>query len=468
MKKMIFVEKGSTFIYSRNKKFTNLSNSIPVHPSSDPYYGNLLEIDKAGGFHSFLSKCHLQYGPVFYFWMKADKVASVGHPKLWRSMRTVQEKTDHFRQFFQPLFKTNELIDYVNGDSREERYRKHYNPVLNQDTVNNYHFHTFSKNSKKLSTRIRALQNQGKSVSINQLFGQYIVENMIEIIFGETGLEDNLVIKVYNALKDSLIYAELNVFTSKRNEEEEREFNINVSFVHDFIKSTMNKRANKGSHNPAVLFDLLYNSNPHNVVFGDCVSMLYTASLAVISNLIFSTYHLVKNKSVLEILKSEIASSMERSDDICIKSIQKMKFLRACINESLRLSPTVSTAGRVAHDNIDLGNNLVIPKDTPIVFPLGMIMNDASLWKDPEKFNPSRFKEDQIKFSIQYSPFGFAGGRVCPGVAITRLEAQIALARIFKEFDFELENESQMMNVFDITFACPKEDIFLKIHNKSF
>ena len=59
---------------------------------------------------------------------------------------------------------------------------------------------------------------------------------------------------------------------------------------------------------------------------------------------------------------------------------------------------------------------LTIPKDMRVWIPVYGIHRDPSIYPDPDKFDPERFNEDQIKeiHSLHYLPFG-AGPRNCLG-----------------------------------------------------
>lgn len=60
--------------------------------------------------------------------------------------------------------------------------------------------------------------------------------------------------------------------------------------------------------------------------------------------------------------------------------------------------------------------NFSIPKGTSVAIPVFGLHRDSNIFPDPEKFDPERFSEENIKtrHSYVYLPFG-EGPRICIG-----------------------------------------------------
>lgn len=90
-----------------------------------------------------------------------------------------------------------------------------------------------------------------------------------------------------------------------------------------------------------------------------------------------------------------------------------MKYLRACIDETLRLSQVAPYAARVSDEDIYL-KSYKLPAHTPIILALGISFTDENVFHDCGKFLPERFIDNDFP-SFSFTPFGFAGKRNCPG-----------------------------------------------------
>ena len=106
----------------------------------------------------------------------------------------------------------------------------------------------------------------------------------------------------------------------------------------------------------------------------------------------------------------------------------RLPFLRAILEESLRLYPPVPRFDREAAAADMLGEHEVKPGDLISVWPW-IIHRHRKLWSDPDVFDPERFaggqKEERHRF--QYIPFG-GGPRTCVGARLAMAEALTILA----------------------------------------
>lgn len=122
-------------------------------------------------------------------------------------------------------------------------------------------------------------------------------------------------------------------------------------------------------------------------------------------------YELVQNPQIQEDLIAEI-DEVRENGDITYEALHKMKLLDMIVSEVLRKWPPVGQIDRNCSKDYMLelndGNKLKIPKDTVIFLPVYSIHHDPEHFEDPEKFDPYRFSEENVK-SIRhgtYLPFG--------------------------------------------------------------
>lgn len=59
-------------------------------------------------------------------------------------------------------------------------------------------------------------------------------------------------------------------------------------------------------------------------------------------------------------------------------------------------------------------DDVVIPAGVGVVIPASMVHRDERYWEDPERFNPDRFIDRELKHPYAYIPFS-AGSRNCIG-----------------------------------------------------
>jgi len=110
----------------------------------------------------------------------------------------------------------------------------------------------------------------------------------------------------------------------------------------------------------------------------------------------------------------------------------RLPFLRAVVEEAMRLYPPAATLSRraAAADRI---SDLAIPKGALVVVSPYVVHRHRKLWSEPDLFRPDRFmpgaREGVDRF--QFIPFG-AGPRICIGLRFAMLEAVILLTTLLR------------------------------------
>ena len=90
-------------------------------------------------------------------------------------------------------------------------------------------------------------------------------------------------------------------------------------------------------------------------------------------------------------LRKEIEEALDGRSDITFDDLDKLSFLDDCIKETMRLYPTVVYIGRCSLKEDKLGP-YTIPPNTRVVLKIGSLGHDPKYWKNPNEFDPDRFK----------------------------------------------------------------------------
>jgi len=102
------------------------------------------------------------------------------------------------------------------------------------------------------------------------------------------------------------------------------------------------------------------------------------------------------------------------------------ELIRSTIEEVLRLDPPVHlTRPRVIIEETEIGGTTLHPSD-PVVPLLAAANRDPEEFEDPENFDIERSANRHLSFGL--------GRHLCLGAALARMEAQIAVRKIFERF----------------------------------
>jgi cytochrome P450 len=161
-------------------------------------------------------------------------------------------------------------------------------------------------------------------------------------------------------------------------------------------------------------------------------------------------FYLSHNAEAYQKLAKEIRGQFKEYKDI--KGGQRLtscRYLRACIDEALRVSPPVTgTLWREPYDGSEsvVIDGHVVPPGTQIGVNTYALHHNEAYFPRPFDFNPDRWlldsanKNDEAMLSRMQSafcPFS-VGGRACAGKAMAYLEASLVVAKTIWLFDFEL------------------------------
>ncbi|HYE47816.1 MAG TPA: cytochrome P450 [Caulobacter sp.] len=99
--------------------------------------------------------------------------------------------------------------------------------------------------------------------------------------------------------------------------------------------------------------------------------------------------------------------------------------INAVVEEVLRYEPPVDITGRIAHRDMEIGGCPVKSRQAMTV-SLRAANRDPEVFDDPHAFNVSRKHRPHVAFG--------GGAHICIGAPLARLEAQVALVRLFERF----------------------------------
>ncbi|CAK8566930.1 unnamed protein product [Lathyrus sativus] len=134
--------------------------------------------------------------------------------------------------------------------------------------------------------------------------------------------------------------------------------------------------------------------------------------------------------------------------------LKEMKYLKACLCESMRLYPPVAWDSKHAAGTDMLPDGTKVEKgDKVTYFPYGMGRMEALWGKDWNEFKPDRWFDEAVKEGDtnvvlkHVSPYKFAvfqaGPRVCLGKEMAFIQMEYVVASILKQFEIRPVSDDQ-------------------------
>ncbi|KAI0089810.1 cytochrome P450 monooxygenase pc-3 [Irpex rosettiformis] len=209
------------------------------------------------------------------------------------------------------------------------------------------------------------------------------------------------------------------------------------------VKEDEEEADGKVEESGTLLGHLVNSTDDPKIIRDETLNILLAGRDTTAITLTMSIYNLSQHPHILRRLREEIheyvGTNRPSYDDI-----KKMKYLRAFINEVLRLYPPVPVNSRCSkHDTVwpsvqRGGTPLFIPADTRMVYFVFIMHRRKDLWgPTAQEFDPDRFLDDRLHKYLTPNPFIFlpfnAGPRICLGQQFAYNEISFMLIRLLQQ-----------------------------------
>ncbi|XP_014678365.1 PREDICTED: LOW QUALITY PROTEIN: cytochrome P450 20A1-like [Priapulus caudatus] len=239
--------------------------------------------------------------------------------------------------------------------------------------------------------------------------------------------------------------------------------------MYALIKAAIDHRREHGptSGNDRIFLDAVL--DPDNNIDPDvqlldpflyAIAGLHTTGLA----LTWGIYYLALNEEVQERLCKELKDQLGDTA-MSPQEFSDNRYLRQVIDETLRCA--VIGPYLCQSQDYDRARGYDIPKDTPVIEAIGVVMQDENIWPEPTMFDPERFNQENSKGRSTYAfqPYGFSGKRVCPGYRLANAEIGVALSELCRRFKFHLVAGQVVQPVHGLV-TRPKDEIWITISKR--
>jgi cytochrome P450 len=190
---------------------------------------------------------------------------------------------------------------------------------------------------------------------------------------------------------------------------------------------------------------------------GDQVATMILAGHETTATALFwSLYLLALDPATQDQLAAEVPGAIVNG----ALDIERLKFTRAVVDETMRLYPPAFLIARAAAAADTIVGIPVKKNDVVLVAPW-LLHRHEKLWRDPNAFIPARFMPPAPPPDrFAYLPFG-VGARVCIGAHFALVEATLALAKMIGAFRVELLDQEPVIPVGVVTTQPDRSPMFM-------
>ncbi|XP_076579833.1 cytochrome P450 20A1 [Chaetodon auriga] len=434
------------------------ASGIPGLNPTDEKDGNLQDIVNKGSLHEFLVSLHQEFGPVASFWFGGRPVVSLGSVQQLRQHINPNHSTDSFETMLKSLLGYQSGMG--GGASETIRRKKVYESAINNTLKNN--FPLVLKLVEELVGKWKSFPEAQHTPLCAHLLG-LAMKTVTQLALGESFRGDTEVISfrknhdaIWSEIGKGYLDGSLEKSSSRKGHYEKA-----LSEMESMLLSVLKDR--KAQRKQTVFVDaLLQSSLSERQVMEDC--MVFTlAGCVIAANLcIWALRFLSASEEVQDKLYQELDEVLG-SDPVSLDKIPQLRYCQQVLNETVRTAKLTPVAARLQEVEGKVDQH-VIPKETLVIYALGVILQDSDTWSTPYRFDPERFEEESVKKS--FCLLGFSGNQTCPELRFAYTVATVLLSTLVRQLKLHQLN-GQVTEVRSELVSTPKEETWISVSRRS-
>lgn len=292
-------------------------------------------------------------------------------------------------------------------------------------------FETVDNIGDKLVNVIKKESKSSNEIEVHEFLARFMTDSISNVAFGmdSNSLEDanSMFRKMGKEIVDLDVLGFLKFFFTSSFPELSRRMHFTankrsvIDFFHNTFVTKMEQREQQNIFRKDFLQILLELKKNASLTVSELASesfIFFLAGFETSSTLsVFTIYELALNPDIQQKLRDEIKTGIDENDGkLTYDLLFSFKFLDMVMNETLRKYPP-GFINRFSKKDFKIpGTEMIIPANTDININIFSIHRDPEYYPDPGKFDPERFKPENIKNRepLSYIPFG-GGPRKCIG-----------------------------------------------------
>ncbi|XP_078275460.1 1,25-dihydroxyvitamin D(3) 24-hydroxylase, mitochondrial [Rhinoraja longicauda] len=459
-------------------------NSIPG-PIRWPVVGSLLEIMRRGGLqkqHTTLVEFHKKFGKIFKMKLGPFESVHVGAPCL---LEAIFRKESNYPQRLE-IKPWKAYRDYRNEaygllilEGKEwQRVRSVFQKKLMKPTEIVKLDGKINGVLKDFIRRLETLRDEtGKVDDLYQELNKWSFETICLVLYDKRFglLEQNVGEESLNFIQAIKIM--MNTFGKMMVTPVEihKRFNTKIWKDHteawDTIfksaKCHIDERLNRNSSCPAndFLSDIYNGSELSRKELYATITELQIGGVETTANsLLWAIFNLSRNTKAQEKLYEELLRVLPEDQAPTAEDIRKMPYLKACLKESMRITPSIPFTSRTLDEETLLGDYL-LPKGTTLTISYHALGWNEENFDDGMQFKPERWLQDKDKINpFAHMPFG-VGKRMCIGRRLAELQLQLAICWLVRKYKIVATDED-LVESLNFGIMVPNRNIPVAFHNR--
>ncbi|XP_049426525.1 cytochrome P450 20A1 isoform X3 [Epinephelus fuscoguttatus] len=207
---------------------------------------------------------------------------------------------------------------------------------------------------------------------------------------------------------------------------------------------------------------LLQSSLTERQIMEEC--MVFTqAGCVITANLCIWALHFLSTSEELQNKLYQELDEVLGSDPVTLDKIPQLRYCQQVLNETVRTAKLTPVAARLQGVEGKVDQH-VIPKETLVIYALGVVLQDSDAWSIPYRFDPDRFEEESVRKT--FCLLGFSGNQTCPELRFAYTVATVLLSTLVRQLKLH-QIKGQVMEVRSELVSTPKDETWITVSGRS-
>uniref|UniRef100_A0A4W4F256 Cytochrome P450, family 20, subfamily A, polypeptide 1 n=1 Tax=Electrophorus electricus TaxID=8005 RepID=A0A4W4F256_ELEEL len=390
------------------------ASGVPGLNPTEEKDGNLQDIVNKGSLHEFLVGLHEQFGSVASFWFGRRPVVSLGSVDQLRQHINPNRTTDSFETMLKSL------LGYQSGTGMavtEALMRKKvYEGAINK---------TLDKNFPLLLKLVEELVGKWESYPESQhtpicahLLG-LAMKAVTQMAMGARFADDAEVIRFRK--NHEAIWSE-----------------IGKGFLDGSLEKSYSRKA--------------------------CYASALAEMESVLKSVIKENSGRGSNQLTFmdSLLQAKLSERQVTSLPTPLQSLG-VQYCQQVLSETVRAAKLTPIAARLQEVEGKVDGH-VIPKETLVIYALGVVLQDADTWTLPYRFDPDRFTDESVMKS--FSLLGFSGNQACPELRFAYTVAAVLLSALVQKLRLHRVEGQVVESRYELV-TRPKDDTWITVSKRN-
>ncbi|XP_066521229.1 cytochrome P450 20A1 [Hoplias malabaricus] len=442
------------YLYPSSRRASGVPGLNPTEEKD----GNLQDIVNRGSLHEFLVGLHDQFGSVASFWFGPRPVVSLGSVDKLRQHINPNRTTDSFETMLKSL------LGYQSGTGiggTEAMMRKKvYEGAINKTLENN--FPVLIKLVEELVRKWQSYPKSQHTPICAHLLG-LSMKAVTQLAMGSHFADDSEVIRFRK--NHEAIWSEIGKGyldgSMEKSASRKAHYETALAEMESILKSFIKEKSGRSS-SMSTFMDSLQKANLSERQVMEESMVFSLAGCVITANLcIWAVHFLSISEAVQEKLHQELIDVLGDAP-VSLDKIPQLRYCQQVLNETVRTAKLTPIAARLQEVEGKVDQH-VIPKETLVIYALGVVLQDADTWTLPYRFNPDRFTDEAVMKS--FSLLGFSGNQACPELRFAYTVATVLLSTLVRKLCLH-RLEGQVVEARYELVTTPKDDTWITVSKR--